>query len=99
MEKATRVVVLLLISSFLTEGLIVRKKIDFKKNTSSTEINSENDTRKGRFLNMLSLFTLVSFENTDCKTSSGTQGTFKSFKSQNHLILSVLSPLGQCNDV
>ena len=72
MEKATKVFVLLLFSSSLTEGLRVKKKQN--KNTSPSDFTSEHETRKGRFLNMFSLFSVVSFENTACTTSSGTQG-------------------------
>ena len=74
MEKTTRVFVLLLFSSSLTEGLRVKKKIELDKNTPSSNLNSEYETRKGRFLNMLSLFSVVSFENTECTTSSETLG-------------------------
>lgn len=77
MEKTTRVFVLLLFSSSLIEGLRVKKKIELDKNTPSSNLNSEYETRKGRFLNMFSLFSVVSFENTDCTTSSETQGDFE----------------------
>ena len=82
MEKTTQLLVLLLYSSFLTEGLRVRKRVEIKNNTSASDLSSENETRGARFLNMLSLFTLVSFDNNDCTTSSGTQGTgYNIFKS------------------
>ena len=58
----------------MTEGLRVKKKIGLHKNTPSSNLNAEYETRKGRFLNMLSLFSVVSFENTECTTSSGTLG-------------------------
>ena len=74
MEKATQVFVLLLFSSSLTKGLRVKKNIGLNNNASPRVFNSENETRKERFLNMFSLFSVVSFENTDCTTSSGNQG-------------------------
>ena len=75
MEKTTQLLVLLLYSSFLIEGLRVRKKkVEIHNNTSASDLSSKHETRGARFLNMLSLFTLVSFDNTDCTTSSGTQG-------------------------
>ena len=74
MEKITRVFFLLLFSSSMTEGFRVKKKIELNRNTPSSNLNSEYETRKGRFLNMLSLFSVVSFENTECTTSSGTLG-------------------------
>ena len=74
MEKITRVFFLLLFSSSMTEGFRVKKKIELNRNTPSSNLNSEYETRKGRFLNMLSLFSVVSFENTECTTSSGTIG-------------------------
>ena len=78
MEKTTQLLVLLLYSSFLTEGLRVRKKkVEINNNTSASDLSSEYETRGARFLNMLSLFTLVSFDNNDCTTSSGTQGIAK----------------------
>ena len=77
MEKTTRVFVLLLFSSSRIEGLRVKKKIELDKSTPSSYLNSEYETRKGRFLNMFSLFSVVSFENTDCTTSSETQGDFE----------------------
>ena len=77
MEKTTQLILLLLYSSFLTEGLRVRKRVEIKRNTSSSDLSSENETRGARFLNMLSLFTLVSFDNNDCTTSSGTQGRYR----------------------
>ena len=76
MEKTTRVFFLLLFSSSMTEGFRVKKKIELNRNTPSSNLNSEYETRKGRFLNMLSLFSVVSFENTECTTSSGTLGAF-----------------------
>ena len=79
MDITTKLFVLLLFFSYFPEGegLRVRKKVEIIKNKLSSDSNpliTTYETRKGRFLNPFSLFSVVTFENTECTTSAGTQG-------------------------
>ena len=80
MDITTKLFVLLILFfSYFPEGegLRVRKKVEINKIKLSSDSNpliTTYETRKGRFLNPFSLFSVVTFENTECTTSAGTQG-------------------------
>ena len=83
MEKVVRIFMLILISSTLIVGFrVIKKKQDISYSTFSRDFSPSNSyygTRGGRFLNPFSLFSVVSFDNTDCTTSSGTLGDIQDF--------------------
>ena len=63
----------------ISNSIRIRKKIKIRKHESNYSnntklINSIHSQRESRFLNPFSLFSVVRFENTECTTSSGTQG-------------------------
>ena len=63
----------------ITNGLRIRKRIKIPKHASNSSPNAKpyvsHRPRETRFLNPFSLFNIITFSNTECTTSSGTEGS------------------------
>ena len=79
MANFAKLLSILFLMFAFTRGLRIRKRIKIPKHVSNPPNNVKpyvsQSPRETRFLNPFSLFNIITFSNTECTTSSGTEGS------------------------